>query len=129
MFSASVARRSACGSKKDSQLPPLNQTLVTAQADDVLELDEMWSFVRFRKNKRWVWLAQCRRTRQIVAYAVGDRGEATYRLLWERIPATYKRGLCYIDFWSVYADVLPEGQHQATSKGAGQTCHITPIKP
>ena len=34
------------------------------QAYDVLELDEMrhwlprgWSFVRFRKNKRWVWLA------------------------------------------------------------------------
>lgn len=32
----------------------------------------MWSFVRFRKNKCWVWLAQCRRTRQIVAYAIGD---------------------------------------------------------
>ena len=97
---------------------------MAAQTNEVLELDEMWSFVGFRKNKRWVWLAQCRRTRQIVAYAVGDRGEATCRLLWERIPAVYRRGLCYTDFWSVYADVLPEGQHQATGKGAGQTCHI-----
>ena len=59
-----------------------------AQTDDVLELDEMqhwlprgWSFVRFRKNKRWVWLARCRRTRQIVAYAIGDRSETTCRLL------------------------------------------------
>ena len=84
----------------------------------------MWSFVRFRKNKRWVWLAQCRRTRQIVAYAVGDRSEATCRLLWERVPASYKRGLLYTDFWSAYAEVLPEGQHRATGKGAGQTCHI-----
>ena len=49
--------------KKASRLPPLSQTPVQAQAGDVLELDEMWSFVRFRKNKRWVWLAQCRRTR------------------------------------------------------------------
>ena len=101
-----------------------------AQADDVLELDEMqhwlpggWSFVRFRKNKRWVWLAQCRRTRQIVAYAIGDRSEATCRLLWERVPAAYKRGLLYTDFWSAYAEVLPEQQHRATGKGAGQTCH------
>jgi len=102
----------------------LSQTLVPAQTEDVLELDEMWSFVRFRKNKRWVWLAQCRRTRQIVAYAIGDRSEVTCRLLWERVPATYKRGVLYTDFWSAYAEVLPEGQHRATGKGAGQTCHI-----
>ncbi len=102
----------------------MSQTLVPAQTEDVLELDEMWSFVRFRKNKRWVWLAQCRRTRQIVAYAIGDRSEVTCRLLWERVPATYKRGVLYTDFWSAYAEVLPEGQHRATGKGAGQTCHI-----
>ena len=104
---------------------------MSAQTDDVLELDEMqhwlpggWSFVRFRKNKRWVWLAQCRRTRQIVAYAIGDRSEETCRLLWERVPTAYKRGVLYTDFWSAYADVLPDGQHRATGKGAGQTCHI-----
>ncbi len=83
-----------------------------------------WSFVQLRRNKRWVWLAQCRRTRQIVAYAVGDRSEATCRLLWERIPKTYKRGLCYTDFWSAYAEVLPKEQHRATGRGEGQTCHI-----
>ena len=47
----------------------------------------MWSFVRFRKNKRWVWLAQCRRTRQIVAYAVGDRSQKTCALLSEDVRA------------------------------------------
>lgn len=31
------------------------------------ELDEMWSFVGNRANKRWIWLAQCRETRQIMA--------------------------------------------------------------
>ena len=95
-----------------------------AHADDVLELDEMWSFVLRRKNKRWVWLAQCRRTRQIVAYAIGGRGEETCRLLWQRVPPAYKRGLCYTDFWAAYADVLPQEQHRATGKGGGQTCHI-----
>lgn len=31
----------------------------------------MWSFVLKKVNKQWVWLALCRRTRQIVAYAIG----------------------------------------------------------
>ena len=105
-------------------MPPLKKTLVKAKKGDVLELDEMWSFVARRKNKRWVWLAQCRRTRQIVAYAIGDRSEATCALLWARIPKRYKRCLCYTDFWSAYAEVLPKEQHRAGGKGAGQTCHI-----
>ena len=80
------------------------------------------------RNKRWVWLAQCRRTRQIVAYAIGDRSEATCALLWSRIPKAYKKGIkkgiLYTDFWSAYALVLPQKRHRATGKGAGQTCHI-----
>ena len=52
-----------------------------AQPDDLLEMDELWSFVLRRKDKRWIWLALCRRTRQVVAYAIGSRDEATCRLL------------------------------------------------
>lgn len=108
--------------------------------DDVLELDELWSFVRFRKNKRWVWLAQCRRTRQIVAivaYAIGDRSETTCALLtcallWGRVPDAYKSGKVFTDFsgkvftdfWNAYQMVIPETQHRPGGKGAGQTCHI-----
>ena len=66
--------------------------------DDELELDELWSFVLRRKDKRWVWLAERRSTRQIVAYVIGSRGEASCRLLWERIPAGYKTVLLYADF-------------------------------
>ena len=84
----------------------------------------MWSFVFRRKNKRWVWLAQCRRTRQIVAFAIGDRSETTCALLWKRVPKGYKKALLYSDFWEAYQTVLPDEQHEATGKGAGQTCHI-----
>jgi len=95
----------------------------------VLELDELWSFVYRRKDKRWVWLALCRRTRQVVAFAVGDRSEKTCKRLWQRVPPAYRRLLCYTDFWDAYGKVIPEDQHQATDKGEGQTCHIAPIKP
>ncbi len=90
----------------------------------MLELDELWSFVARRKNKRWVWLALCRRTRQIVAYAVGDRGQRTCRLLWERVPPALRHALAFTDFWEAYQTVVPEGQHSPGGKGSGQTNHI-----
>jgi IS1 family transposase len=43
----------------------------------ILELDELWSFVLKKTNKAWIWIALCRKTRQVVAYAIGDRSEKT----------------------------------------------------
>ncbi len=115
--------RSLRGSKKAKALPPLEQGLLRFQDGDELELDEMWSFVLQRKNKVWLWLALCRRTRQIVAYALGCRGEATCRLLWSRIPMRYRHSFCYSDFWAAYAQVVPPEQHERSEK-KGKTNHI-----
>src|SRR3954451_13649864 len=66
--SASRATPLPAGSKKASSLAPLERTRApAAKGEEVLELDELCSFVRERENKRWVWLALCRRTRQVVA--------------------------------------------------------------
>jgi hypothetical protein len=46
----------------------------------VWELDELWSVVLKKTNKAWIWLALCRKTRQVVAYAIGDRSEQTCRM-------------------------------------------------
>ncbi len=59
--------------KKVALSPTIEETLLPAEPDDVLELDEVWSFVQKRANKRWLWTAICRRTRQIVAAVIGDR--------------------------------------------------------
>ena len=67
-------------------LPTLVSTLLPAQPDDVLEFDEAWSFVRKRRNKRWLWTVMCRRTRQIVAFVLGDRSEQSCRRLWDKVP-------------------------------------------
>ena len=89
-----------------------------------LELDELWSFVQRKSNKVWIWLALCRKTRQIVGYATGPRDEDTCRTLWESIPAVYRRGRIYSDFWAAYAAVIPGWQHRAVGKETGQTSHI-----
>lgn len=79
-------------------LPALKNTLLPAEPDDVLELDELWSFVLKKSRKRWLWTAICRRTRQIVAFVIGDRSAKTCRRLWNKIPEKYKQCLTFSDF-------------------------------
>lgn len=107
-----------------TSLPSLSATLLKWQPGDVLELDELWSFVLKKSQKRWVWLALCRRTRQIVAYVIGDRSEETCRRLWERIPTEYKACRTFSDFWEAYQKVFPDDTHQSVGKDSGQTAHI-----
>ncbi len=106
----------------------MSDTLIEPDAADakatVLELDELWSFVLKKTNQVWIWIALCRKTRQVVAYAVGDRSEQTCHRLWEAIPAAYRIGQCYTDFWVAYRAVIPEEQHTAVGKESGETAHI-----
>jgi insertion element IS1 protein InsB len=127
-LSASPETPSPVGSKKEAALPELRETLIEPDPAEpgatTLELDELWSFVLKRANKRWIWIALCRATRQVVAYTVGDRSAATCRKLWERIPADYRRAHCYSDFWEAYRVVIPAEQHTATGKESGLTAHV-----
>src|SRR5215213_8541929 len=102
--SASRATPSPVGSKKEAALPELSGTLTDPDPEEAvaLELDELWSFVLKRANKRWIWIALCRATRQVVAYVVGDRSRATCQKLWERIPARYRATHCYSAFLDAY---------------------------
>jgi IS1 family transposase len=89
-----------------------------------LELDELWSFVLKRANKRWIWVALCRATRQVVAYAVGDRSHVTCQKLWAAIPEAYRRGHCFSDFREAYRLVIPSERHTAAGKESGLTAHV-----
>jgi IS1 family transposase len=114
--------------KKHAALPELSDTLRAADPHDPttfdLELDELWSFVLKRARKRWVWIALCRATRQVVAYFIGDRSRESCRKLWARIPAAYQRGRCFTDFWEAYASVIPAEQHTAAGKESGLTARV-----
>ena len=116
------------GSKKAKRLPALSATLVAPKAGKpetaALELDELWSFVLKRARKRWIWVALCRHTRQVVAYFIGDRSAASCQKLWERIPDSYRHGHCFSDFWEAYHLVVPAEQHTAAGKETGFTAHV-----
>ena len=106
----------------------MSDTLLELDATDaeamVLASDERWSFVLKKTNQAWIWIALCRKTRQVVAYAVGDRSEQTCLCLWGAIPAAYRAGHCYTDFWKAYRTVIPEEQHTAVGKETGETAHV-----
>jgi IS1 family transposase len=106
----------------------LRETLVAADpsepATTILELDELWSFVLKHANQRWVWIALCRATRQVVAYVIGDRSRATCEKLWKQIPPSYRTAHCYSDFWEAYKSIIPAAQHTAAGKETGLTAHV-----
>lgn len=106
-----------------ARLPTLSQSLVPAQADDVLEMDELVTFVSEKWFKRWLWTVQCRRTRQIVAFAIGDRSQDTGKLAWQALPAAYRLCPVYTDHWHAYPHFLPPAQHHPCDKGSGLTSH------
>jgi IS1 family transposase len=106
----------------------LTTTLLAPDPEDptstTLELDELWSFVRKKVYDFWIWIALCRKTRQVVTYAVGDRSKQTCLRLWESLPSAYCQGLCFTEFWVSYAVVIPKEQHFTVGKETGETAHV-----
>ena len=90
-----------------------------------VEADEMWSFVKQRTNKQWIWIAMDKQTRQIIAFHVGDRSHDRAQQLWANLPAVYReRAMFYTDQYEVYKGVIPAAQHKAIPKKARKTNHI-----
>jgi len=122
---ASPPPRSPSGSKKVQSLPPLSVTVVeppqASGVPPVLECDEVWSDVGRKATPVWLWVAFAPHSGQIVAYALGDRTEATARQLWDRLPASYCEAEVYTDSWEPYAAVIPMNPHRPCPKSAGRT--------
>ncbi len=110
--------------EKAAKLPALEATWLAAEPDDLLELDELWSFMRTRRNQRWLWVALCRRTRQIVAYFVGDRSADSYRAWRQRIPQSYRACCSCRDFWEAYQLAFDAATYRAVGKETGETDHV-----
>jgi insertion element IS1 protein InsB len=90
-----------------------------------VEADELWSFGQQKTNPRWVWIAMEKRTRQIIAFHVGDRSQESAKLLWANIPVVYReRATFYTDQYAAYTGVIPPAQHKAITKSARKTNHI-----
>jgi insertion element IS1 protein InsB len=103
---------------------------ITGNADIMIqrlevEADDMSSFVQKKANKHWIWLAMDTKTRQIIAFHVGDRRRKSARRLWAKIPEAYRQqATFYTDQYVVYGGVIPAAQHKAIHKFARKTNHV-----
>ena len=90
-----------------------------------VEADELLSFVKNKQNKPWLWLAMDIKTKQVLAFYVGDRRKHSARKLGKAIPQVYKQtALCYTDQYESYPGVIPADQHRALSKQFRKANHI-----
>ncbi|QPC83155.1 IS1 family transposase [Phototrophicus methaneseepsis] len=113
-----------CLSQWLEQQVPISQTLLPADWDDVLELDELWSFMGNKEQKRWLSLALCRRTHQVIAYWIGNRSETSAVRLWESIPEDYRHCASFSDRWQAYEHVFDRHKHRMVDKSEGETNHV-----
>ena len=90
-----------------------------------VEADEMASFVQKKANTQWMWLAMDVKTRQIIAFHVGDHSRKSAKKLWAKMPVAYRQQATFsTDQYVVYAGVIPPAQHRAITKKARKTNHI-----
>jgi insertion element IS1 protein InsB len=103
---------------------PAHPTKVIIHTLDA-EADEMWSVVEKKENQQWIWLAMDAKSRQIIAFHVGDRSREGAKALWANIPEVYQHHATFhTDQYDVYKGVIPAARHKAISKKARKTNHI-----
>ena len=69
-------------------------------------------------------IALCRRTKQIVAFFLGDRNPKSCQALWDLVPQNYQINFTYSDFWATDEKVLNTSKHTSVGKEAGETNHV-----
>ena len=109
---------------KTEHLPACVDTLLPSGAGDVLESDGLWSFVQAKAQTLWLWVALCRRTRQVVAWSLGDRSQQGATDLRAALPPGDRRCATRSDLWRAYPAAFPARTHRGCGKKEGKTCHV-----
>ena len=74
------------------------------------ELDEMWSYVGRKDNRRWLWHAIDRETRKVLAYVFGERKDRVFLEL-KSLLEPFGISHFYTDDWGAYERHLDPEQH------------------
>ncbi len=76
----------------------------------VMELDELWHFIKKKENKLWIWLAFDRTGQRLLDWECGNRDAATLTRLLERLKPWSVKLYC-TDEYGPYDTLLPVGRH------------------
>jgi IS1 family transposase/transposase-like protein len=119
-----VERFAACPEHLHAQSPVKPTAVVRRRL--AAEADEMGSFVQQKAPKQGIGIAMAAKTRQILAFPVGDRSRDSATQLWADSPMGYRaQTIFHTDHDEADQGVIPPPQHNAITKHARQT---TPIE-
>jgi len=81
--------------KKFQELPEDLNAVITNENENyliaTLEVDEMWGYVGNKKNQQWLWIVMDTKSRQIIAFHVGDRSKKSGEMLMKKLPDEVKK--------------------------------------
>ena len=78
-----------------------------------LQIDEMWSFVDFKKNKKWIWAVYCPTTKQVIAMHIGKQSKADLKTILDKIPERLRQNCKFAtDHFESYYQLIPRDQHR-----------------
>lgn len=100
-----------------------SHSLAPAKADDIIEYDEMWSFVGSKKQRIWLWIALCRRTKQVVAYHLGNRDDKNFLEFYHKVPPNYAACCSTSDGFQSYKKIS-KYWHKGGKKKNGKTSQV-----
>ena len=96
-----------------------SQVEVVLQRVDEAEVDEMWSFVRKKKEPRWLWHALDHRTGKVLAYVFGRRKDEVFLQL-KTLLEPFGITRYYPDSWGAYERNLAPAVHSPGKRNTQQ---------
>ena len=100
------------------RLSPGDVEVVIRRADEA-EVDEMWSFVKRKKEPRWLWHAIDHRSGQVLAYVFGRRQDEVFVKL-QALLEPFGITRYYTDSWGAYTRHLDAEEHQPGKRNTQQ---------
>ena len=94
-------------------LSPDEVKVVIRMADEA-EVDEIWSFVRRKKDQRWLWHAIDHRSGNVLAYVFGRRQDEVFLKL-KALLEPFGITRYYMDYLGVYTRHIDSDQHGVCS--------------
>ena len=73
----------------------------------ILQLDEMWHYLKKKRRQLWIWKALDHNTGQLLDWECGRRDKTTLKKLVDRL-APWDVKLYGTDRWATYASVIPQ---------------------
>lgn len=91
-------------------LSPGDVEVVIRRAGEA-EMDEMWSFVKRKKEPRWLWHAIDHRSGKVLGYVFGRRQDEVFLKL-KALLEPFGITRYYTDYWGAYTRHIDADKHQ-----------------